>query len=292
MFPIVGQRFSPSEFAHYVDAVAFGGSFHPQFIVLHNTSSPTLADRPNGFTEQHMENLREFYSSLGWSGGPHLFIDDNGIWVFNPLDARGTHSPSWNAISWGVEMLGEYSEEPFSTGRGALVRDNAIAALAVLSRKIGADASALRFHKEDPNTTHKDCPGTNVVKADVVARLAAALSSPTSAPSALVSGRTLLLHGQDIGPLSPGPAGDDGHNYIQARPFLSRFLGDQTVGTSLGVDADGSHLTWNGADIPAPVFQDGDGNAWVQLAAIATWLGLTLTTDAGTHTITISRNGG
>ena len=63
-FTIVGKRFSPEEFENYVAGITMG-SWKPQFVTLHNTASPTLADRPNGFTPQHMENLRQYYSGMG-----------------------------------------------------------------------------------------------------------------------------------------------------------------------------------------------------------------------------------
>lgn len=177
-FPIIAKRFTPDEFDAYVAGITLSGAFKPTFVVVHNTSAPTLAQRPNGFTEQHMENLRDYYTGLGWSGGPHLFVDDHGIWVFNPLDRRGTHAPSWNPTSWGVEMLGEYDSEPFTSGRGMAVRNNSVRAVAALCRKINVPAASIRFHKEDPNTSHKDCPGKNVIKSDFVGQVASFLAGP------------------------------------------------------------------------------------------------------------------
>lgn len=143
----------------------------PDFVVLHNTGAPTLADRPQGFTHQHMLNLADYYSGLGWHAGPHWFVDDRGCWAFSPLDLPGVHSPSWNHVSWGVEQLGDFGSDAYSSGRGALVRDNAVFLLAVLSHRIGADSSTLRFHKQDPLTTHKDCPGAHCLQADVTQRV-------------------------------------------------------------------------------------------------------------------------
>jgi uncharacterized protein YgiM (DUF1202 family) len=84
----------------------------------------------------------------------------------------GTHSPSWNAISWGIETVGEFETDPF-TGP---VRDNLIAALAILHAAAGLQprpyelgVRGLHFHKEDRATTHKTCPGRHMVKADLVA---------------------------------------------------------------------------------------------------------------------------
>lgn len=164
-FSIVGKRFSPSAFADYAANVPLDG-WRPSLVVLHNTAVPTLRDRPSGFSEAAMQDLRHYYAEVqGWSGGPHLFVDQGGIWVFNPLDRRGVHSPSWNAKSWGVEMLGDFASEPFDAGDGLKVRENAIVALTTLFRRLGLppDDAHFRLHKEDPKTTH-DCPGRNVAK--------------------------------------------------------------------------------------------------------------------------------
>ena len=39
----------------------------------------------------------------GWSGGPHLFIANDGIWEFNRLTKPGVHAPSWNKVALGVD---------------------------------------------------------------------------------------------------------------------------------------------------------------------------------------------
>jgi hypothetical protein len=143
-----------------------------QFCVLHNTSEPTLAQRPAGLTIEHIHNLESFYrDTQHWSAGPHLFVDQNGIWVFTPLTVPGVHSPSWNRCSWGIEMLGEYETEAFDSGPGAQVAHNAVCALATLHAWANLDSHSLRFHKEDVRTTHQSCPGRNVVKADVIQRV-------------------------------------------------------------------------------------------------------------------------
>lgn len=89
------------------------------------------------------------------------------IWAFTPLTTSGRHSPSWNLISWGLEKVGEYEEEAF----GTKVRDNTVAALATLHAVLGRAPSALCFHKEDPLTSHKKCPGRNVNKEDIIKRV-------------------------------------------------------------------------------------------------------------------------
>jgi len=164
---IVGASFTTDKFDSYCQTLQWT-AWRPSFIVLHNTAIPTLAQRPNGITQQHIQNFVSFYRDVqGWSSGPHLFVDDRQIWVFTPLTVPGTHSPSWNNVSLGVEMLGDYAQEAFDSGRGLLVRHNTEAALASLSTVLGLDPLTMRLHREDPLTTHA-CPGANVHKLEVI----------------------------------------------------------------------------------------------------------------------------
>jgi hypothetical protein len=172
--PIIGQSFQPHEFADYCQTLHWP-TWRPSFIVLHNTGVPKLADRPKGLSKSNIQDLVSYYrDDQHWSAGPHLFIDDHQIWVFTPLTTPGVHSPSWNAVSLGVEMLGDYDTEPFNSGRGLAVHKNAVAALSILCSTLGIDPATIRLHKEDPKTTHK-CPGKNVVKAKIIAEVQTAL---------------------------------------------------------------------------------------------------------------------
>lgn len=171
--PIVGLSFAAAEFDNYCHGLKWD-SWRPQFITLHNTAVPSLAQRPNGFTKKHINNLVGFYrDQQGWSAGPHLFIDDKQIWVFTPLTMSGVHSPSWNKIALGFEMLGDYNSEDFNSGRGAAVRDNAVAAVATVSAVLGLNPKEMKLHREDPATSHKGCPGETVDKDDFIDRVKA-----------------------------------------------------------------------------------------------------------------------
>jgi hypothetical protein len=168
---IVGKGFTPGAFATYVSTLSFG-TWRPQFVVLHNTAVPTFAQWHSVAGEQRVRNLESYYrDTQHWSAGPHLFVADDLIWAFTPLTTSGVHSPSWNSMSWGVEMVGDYNAESF----GAAVRDNSVSALATLHSLLGLDPHTLRLHKEDPKTTH-DCPGRNVEKADIIQRVIDALA--------------------------------------------------------------------------------------------------------------------
>jgi N-acetylmuramoyl-L-alanine amidase len=182
---IVGKSFAPSAFDEYVNGLSFG-LWRPKFIVVHNTSAPDTktwqgwqARKPKLTDEQWARNLVGFYrDQQHWSAGPHLFVTPGGILAFSPLTGQGVHSPAWNSISWGVETVGEFETDPFD---GA-VRINLISALATLHTAAGLSPlpyergrHGLHFHKEDPLTNHKSCPGRNMVKdrlvADVVAEI-------------------------------------------------------------------------------------------------------------------------
>jgi len=173
---IIGKSFSPEDFEDYCHTLHWN-VWRPSFIVLHNTAIPSLADRPQGLTKKHIDNLEAFYrDSNKWSAGPHLFIDDLQIWVFTPLTVTGVHSPSWNSIALGIEMLGNYETESFEFGRGLNVRKNAVAALATLSGVLGLDPQSMKLHREDPATTHA-CPGKNVRKLEVIQQVQDALNT-------------------------------------------------------------------------------------------------------------------
>jgi N-acetylmuramoyl-L-alanine amidase CwlA len=170
--PIVGLSFKADQFDSYCHSLQWT-AWRPSFIALHNTATPNLAQRPNGFTQQHMLNFVSFFrDEKHWSAGPHLFIDDKKIWVFTPLTMSGVHSPSWNKLAIGIEMLGNYASDSFKTGRGLAVRQNAVAAMATLCAVLGLDPATIRLHKEDTATTH-DCPGKNVKKSEVIAEVQA-----------------------------------------------------------------------------------------------------------------------
>ena len=165
---IIGQSFSPATFADYCNTIHWT-TWRPSFIVLHNTAVPTLAQRPNGLSHQNILDLEVYYrDNQHWSAGPHLFVDDRQIWVFTPLTVHGVHSPSWNNVALGIEMLGDYAKEDFNSGRGLAVQQNAISAIATLTSVLGLDPNSMKLHKEDPLTTHI-CPGANVNKASVIA---------------------------------------------------------------------------------------------------------------------------
>lgn len=161
-FPIVGRRFSTAEFIEYVKWVQENETYtwNPKGITMHHTGFPDLSIRPNGFSEQHMLNMRHGYiNDNKWHHGPHIFTDDHGIWVFNPLSNRGVHAVSYNSTRYGIEMLGNFdTKKDFAHERGITSRLNGQFAAAVLMKYAGISMAKLNFHRHDPETS-KSCPG-------------------------------------------------------------------------------------------------------------------------------------
>lgn len=178
---IVGKRFTLEAFAAHVAALQFNG-WTPSFVVVHNTSAPTVKQyqdwlrRPGWTPEQWARNLESYYIGQGWSAGPHAFVTpDGGVLAFTPFTIPGTHSPAWNSRTWGIETVGEFMTEEFSP----VIRNTLVACLGILHARVGLDPAdykfgvrGIHFHKEDPKTTHKECPGVHIVKADLVAGVA------------------------------------------------------------------------------------------------------------------------
>lgn len=160
--PIVGLGFDAAMFELYSHGVTLR-DWEPEFVVLHNTAIPPFKDWHKVSGPRRMEGLTAYYrDECHWSAGPHLFVADDLIWCFTPLNTPGVHSPSWNRVSWGVEMVGDYDSEPL----GDDVKRNTLEALATLHRLAGWKEPKIRLHREDP-LTHHVCPGVNVDKAEM-----------------------------------------------------------------------------------------------------------------------------
>ena len=174
------RGFVPAAFDVYVKTLHWL-AWRPKYVVLHNSAEPNLAQWAhfgagpvNGL--QRVKNLNAYYKGIGLHSGPHLFVAPDFVWLACDLRADGVHASCYNHESIGVEMVGDYSSEPFDSGDGAKVRANTVAALASLHRALGLSPETIRFHKECV-ADHHDCPGKNVSKADIIARVAEAMEA-------------------------------------------------------------------------------------------------------------------
>jgi hypothetical protein len=195
-----GKPYDRAALAAHVAALDFsawkkknGSKGRPLFITLHNTSEPTiklwLSWSPKKRQQYIFNAQKDYEDNQGWSAGPHFFVppqDDICAFGFSNPVTCGTHASCFNSNSIGIEMVGEFDKEPFDSGPGAQVRDNAIYLMALLHNKLGLspdgyvyNKSGLHFHVECKKDQH-DCPGTFVHKADVIARVKAAMAAPSS----------------------------------------------------------------------------------------------------------------
>lgn len=172
---IVGKVFrTEAELAGYFKNFT-PGPFKPKFVVVHNTDAPDMAtykkwvDRGSPTDEQWALNLQGFYrDQQKWSAGPHWFVTPRSWIAFTPMGLQGTHTPSWNDRSLGIETVGSFESKDKFEGP---IKVNLIALLGMLHKKFGftplpyqLGVKGLHFHKEDKGTTHKTCPGKSMNK--------------------------------------------------------------------------------------------------------------------------------
>jgi len=152
------------DLANYIRGLSYT-SWRPSNFVVHNTGSPTLHQWWNSVPpKQRMINLQHYYEhDMGWSAGPHFFIDGKSWWCMTPTNVKGVHSPSWNGTMLGFEHVGDYDKESATTGLGLEVQRMGHELSAVCCEFFGWDPERLKFHYEDPNTDHA-CPGSNMSK--------------------------------------------------------------------------------------------------------------------------------
>lgn len=163
-FELTGLSWTADQFKDYVDLVPIGS--WAKSVTVHHTYSPDLEDRPNGWKLSHLENLRYYYCNvLGWSAGPHMFVDENRAWGLSSLHNKGVHAKSFNSSSIGIEALGNYDEEDPKTGRGKKVWSLTAIVVAILLKRLHLKPSkeTVLFHREDPRS-NKTCPGSKVEK--------------------------------------------------------------------------------------------------------------------------------
>lgn len=175
----VGKLFSqPIEFLKYLETLEWR-SWRPKFVTLHHTGVPTLATWSAWQTrkvpvtdDQWLKNLAGYYgNTMRWSAAPHFFITPRHICVLSPSTARGVHAVEFNAISWGMEMVGNFDTEQFA----GPIAEMAVGALAACHIAMGwspqpfqKSARGLHFHRDDSTTT-KTCPGRKIEKASLQA---------------------------------------------------------------------------------------------------------------------------
>lgn len=149
-FSYLGQGLTLDQFQAYVQTYNFG-KIPPDFIVFHHTANPDaswapLSNNPatkwdrheQGLTDdairikrkRQLDSVRDYYQrTLHWNAGPHLFIDEQWIWLFTPMHDVGIHAKWGNSFrafgklhySIGIEVVGYYERRTWPATVQALV---------------------------------------------------------------------------------------------------------------------------------------------------------------------------
>lgn len=258
-WPAVKQAFTQEQFGVYVKGLNWSG-WRPSLIVWHNTAAPSLAqwektaqsDEAKGLIPgtTRINNLENYFRyDREWSGAPHAFIAPRFIWAFNPFTSSGVHSPSWNNISIGLEMVGDFSQEDDDSGDGLLVKNNTIYVTAMLCAALGLDPkTAIRLHKQDPRTTH-DCPGMDIAqdKDEMIASVEALMCGGEHDPSIDIETPPLPK------PVRRGVVTVDDLNFRRGPGVMNESTGSLPKGTKVVIlnEAKNGSTVWYQVKTPA-----------------------------------------
>ncbi|MGI6367438.1 MAG: peptidoglycan recognition family protein [Anaerolineae bacterium] len=169
---IDGRVMNESSFITYVERLKILDP-QPTRVFLHHTWKPTRESWKGKSTIAAMKKYyekqlwRDVDGTLreGWTAGPHIFVADDGIWLFSDLRLDGVGVRGHNTGTRHVEMVGNYDEQLPS---GATL-DNTIAVLGMLHVKFGLDIANLGFHRD---LGSKSCPGRAVQKEWIIPQVA------------------------------------------------------------------------------------------------------------------------
>lgn len=242
-FPYVGQALTLAGFVAYLNGYDFG-SIPPDGVVLHHTAVPDASWAPGPGSKASWDSgeaglsaeqvrlkrlrqlgaIKSYYNrELGWSAGPHLFIDDRWIYLMSPMAEPGIHA-KW-ANSWhdadgrlhypvAIEVVGDYTRRPWPAPVAALVSG----AVQALQRRLGTfrlqylyptpeSKPGMKIERGAPACAHPErlrgggisshrdynkpsCPGNAITEAFYIAAIA---GSPTGGRTEPITEDTPLL---------------------------------------------------------------------------------------------------
>ncbi len=141
------------EFQNYVHDFNFGPKL-PDKLVIHHTWRPTKVQWQGKRT---MLGLKRFYEGKGWKAGPHLFVAEDGLWLFSPMNHDGVHAGKLNRLSIGIEVVGDYDRELWSGN----TKNLALGGIKCLMSRLAIGGPNLFFHRD---VSPKTCPGKAITK--------------------------------------------------------------------------------------------------------------------------------
>ena len=177
-------HFTRKEFRDYVAGMSFD-EWKPEVLFLDNTFFPSLKQwKAMGSTPQERwgSSYNKYHRRFGYYTTPHVVVCPDYIWILCDLSKPGIEQSRTTAMSWTLEMIGDYDDDgdSFSSNDGSRVRDNAAFALAVIAEKL--DMGDLADFVLNLRGLHfpRDCkkelfarPGFEVTKTGMLPRIAA-----------------------------------------------------------------------------------------------------------------------
>jgi len=153
---IDGRRMSADEFLAYIATVQMDIT---KTLYIHHTASPPSSWQ--GLTT--LKALRAWYETKiwtdelgrrheGWEAGPHLFVAEDGIWLFSDIAHDGVGVAGHNYQSRHIETVGDFT----STLPKGNTLSNLVTAAAAILKGAGIGVDSMKMHREDQQT---QCPG-------------------------------------------------------------------------------------------------------------------------------------
>lgn len=164
---IVNRRLTLVEFREMLSLFDFG-PISPDKLVIHHTWKPTKSDWAG---QRSINGLKAYYEGKGWPSGPHLFVAEDGIWLFSPMNKDGIHAGTLNFHSIGIEVVGDYDNEVWS----GQTKANALGAIKALMDRLSISQSQVFFHRD---VSPKTCPGRAITKEWLFAELSTVRAMP------------------------------------------------------------------------------------------------------------------
>lgn len=150
---ILNKCLTLNQFRDYVKGYNFG-SLPANKLVIHHTWKPT---KESWEGEVSIAGLKRYYEKKGWKVGPHLFVAEDGIWLFTPMRKDGIHAAKLNQRSIGIEIVGDYNTEKWS----GKTKTNAFGVIKILMKRLNVTENDIYFHRD---VSPKSCPGWAITK--------------------------------------------------------------------------------------------------------------------------------
>jgi len=157
---IINKRLNLHEFKDYVKDFDFGPKL-PNKLVIHHTWRPTTETWRGS---RSIQGLKNYYERKEWPAGPHLFVADDGIWLFSTMRKDGIHAGNLNSLSIGIEIVGDYDNKTWD----GQTKYNALGVIKVLMDKLILQRNQIFFHRD---VSAKSCPGNAITKEWLFAEL-------------------------------------------------------------------------------------------------------------------------